>query len=102
MLALRGHRTAARRLQWIGLESIEEPSTNGSMSMPRAAISVAIGDRAQVRDLVWLPSHLLAMERPVTAKRIEQPGMEATAARGLGQAPQLRLYTSTAFPRADS
>ena len=40
--------------------------------MPRGAISVAIGDRAQERDLVWMPSHLLAMERPVIAKRIEQ------------------------------
>lgn len=65
--------------------------------MPRAAISLAIGDRMLKRDLVWMPSHLRAMERPVIAKGLNSGRSEATAARGLGQAPQSGLYTSTAF-----
>ena len=59
--------------------------------MPRAAISMAIGDRAQERDLVWIPSHLLAMERPVIAKRIEQRGVGSDRGKGTGSSAAVRI-----------
>ena len=59
--------------------------------MPRAAKSVAIGNSAQERDLVWMPSHLPAMEQPVIAKRIERRGVGSDRGKGTGSSAATRI-----------